>query len=132
MKYLAKLPALALCSVAIAACAPQPQFEPIRAEPVFNKYAAVTECVSPDGRVFSASAGQPDPCLPSEDCPGGFVSSAGEYICPEDVDRGDEPGDGPFGTQADPTAPGDPRTPDPTPPAPAPGGLATVGTGRGT
>ena len=124
MNCLTKLSALAMISV-VAACSPRIEPQPIRGEPILNKYGSVGECVAPDGRTYSASADPLEPCLPppSETCPGGFVSVTGEYICPDG--RGDDPDLGPFGTSADPTSTGTPQTP----PSTGPGGFATIGGG---
>lgn len=125
--------AFALCALSILACTPQferqaPERQTVQGVPIYNKLGSISECVAPDGRVFSPNRELAEPCTVIEDCPGGFISATGEYICPEDTDRGD-PDRGPFGVQSDPQTP-DPRGPA-TPPTTGPGGLAVVGTGRG-
>lgn len=108
---------LALGIAVVASCTPRMERQPIQAEPVFNKFGSIEECVTPDRRVFQPNQEWIDPCLPPEDCPDGFISAAGEYICADDIDERD------------------PRTPDPgdpaIPPTTGPGGFGTIGTGGG-
>ena len=54
----------------LAACAGQgEQPQPVRAEPVYDKFGAVAQCVGPDGRVFAPRPELLDPCIPVEECP---------------------------------------------------------------
>jgi hypothetical protein len=111
-----------------AACSQPVTIEhPLSGMPVYDKFGGVSYCVGPDGDEYPANRGQRDPCE-RQNCPGGFLSAAGEYICP---DRGDDPDDpgtpggepndpgGPFGTS-------DPGSPPPPPPSPGVGGTGGV------
>lgn len=132
LKTTARSSSLALVVSSVLACTPQIEVQsqerqPVRGVPIYNKLGTISECMAPDGRVFSPNRELAEPCTIPEDCPGGFVSATGEYLCPDDLDRGD-PDRGRRGTQGDPLSP-DPRDPA-TPPTTGPGGLATVATAR--
>jgi hypothetical protein len=56
-------------AVALAACANQNEPQPIRSEPVYDKFGVVQQCVGADGRVYAPRPELLDPCVPVEDCP---------------------------------------------------------------
>lgn len=72
--------------LALAACA-QPEPEPVRAQPVYDKYgnATYSECRGADVQITTANVNIP-PCLPpEEDCPLGQVpaqsTAAAGFVC---------------------------------------------------
>jgi hypothetical protein len=55
---------------ALAACANQSEPpQPVMAEPVYDKFGAVAQCIGPDGRVYAPRPELIDPCIPVEECP---------------------------------------------------------------
>ena len=72
----------------LSACAQQDDIsEPIRAEPIYNKYGEAEGCREPDGTIRPVGTAAPvpleNPCDEPDDCEGGFYDSTGEYICPD-------------------------------------------------